>query len=244
MVAGRGWNTKMQNTILAIDTATHACSAALQIGTKIIAIENLELSAKKNSELILEMVQQLLNKANLSLKDLDAIAFGKGPGSFTGIRLAASIAQGLCFGANLPASGISTLQAIAQRAHREFKINNALVAYDAHMQELYWAAYITDTNGIMQPLIPDMLCKPDNLFLPGSLDNYQWHGIGNAWEVYQLKKQCSEKKVNLLTIKPDSYSSAHDIAMLAALQYQQGAMVKAAEITPIYLQNNLYEKQN
>jgi len=224
----------MKPKILAIDTATSACSVALQIDNEII--EYYEVTPKQHSTLILPMIQDVLKIANLRLNELDAIAFGHGPGSFTGVRLAASITQGLCFGANIPAIGISTLQAIAERAFREKKVNNVLVACNAYMQEIYFAAYIKNNDGFMEAVIPDMISKAENLCLPKKLAEYEWYAAGDAWEQYNIQIKHNIEKENII------YPSAKDIVILARAKFKRGEILKTTEITPVYLQNNLYNK--
>src|SRR4051812_31549034 len=122
-------------TILAIDTSTDACSAALLING--IVREKFRLAQRQHVQLILPLIHELLLEANLTLKQLDAIAFGCGPGSFTGLRIAASVMQGLAYAIDLPVIAVSSLQALAQGVYREFSANNVIVTMDAHMQSCY-----------------------------------------------------------------------------------------------------------
>ncbi|WP_115175333.1 tRNA (adenosine(37)-N6)-threonylcarbamoyltransferase complex dimerization subunit type 1 TsaB, partial [Yersinia ruckeri] len=125
----------MSTRILAIDTATEACSVALWNDGAILA--HFELCAREHTQRILPLVQ-LLTESGLALSQLDALAFGRGPGSFTGVRIGIGIGQGLALGANLPMIGISTLQTMAQGAFRQIGATRVLAAIDARMGEVYW----------------------------------------------------------------------------------------------------------
>ena len=127
------------SVILAIETSTPACSVALTIDG--VLLEDFRLAPRQHNDLILPMVDQLLTQANIHLKDLDAIAFGKGPGSFTGLRIAAGVVQGLAYGADLPVIGISTLEAMALEAFQKYHKDYWLAALDARMGEVYIGGY-------------------------------------------------------------------------------------------------------
>ncbi|MFA0231771.1 tRNA (adenosine(37)-N6)-threonylcarbamoyltransferase complex dimerization subunit type 1 TsaB, partial [Vibrio sp. 10N.261.45.A7] len=129
----------MSAKILAVDTATENCSVALVIGDQVFARS--EEAPRDHTKKILPMVDEVLKEANVALTDLDAIAFGQGPGSFTGVRIGIGIAQGLAFGADLPMIGVSTLAAMAQGSYRKFGETHVATAIDARMSEVYWARY-------------------------------------------------------------------------------------------------------
>ncbi len=132
--------------ILAIDTATEACSVALWNDGNINA--HFELCPREHTQRILPMVQDILAANSITLTDIDALAFGRGPGSFTGVRIGIGIAQGLALGANLPMTGVSTLATMAQGAWRKSGATRVLAAIDARMGEVYWAEYQRDENGV------------------------------------------------------------------------------------------------
>ena len=135
--------------ILALDTATEACSAALLSGDGSV-YERHDIAPRRHAELILPMVDGILTEAGLGLNDLDAIAFGRGPGAFTGVRIAAGVTQGLALGAGLPVIPVSSLAALAQPALGKAAI--VLPAIDARMGEVYWAAYESDQDGLVTAL--------------------------------------------------------------------------------------------
>ena len=139
--------------LLAIDTSEDACSAALCVGDEIL--ERFEIAPRRHTELILPMMDGLLAEAGLSLRGLDALAFARGPGSFTGIRIATSIVQGAALGAGLAVVPVSSLQALAQGARRLHGAGQVLSALDARMREVYWGAYRADDAGIMTEVVAE-----------------------------------------------------------------------------------------
>ncbi len=169
------------NYLLGIETATDACSCALWCEGEIT--ERFEIAPRRQAERVLPMIDELLQEKQLTLADMQAIAFGQGPGSFMGTRLAASVALGLAFGVDIPVIPISTLQALAQRAYVQYQFDQVAAAWDARMQEMYWGCYRVDADGIMQPLRHDELSAPAAVRLPDG----HWHCVGNAWQVYQAK---------------------------------------------------------
>lgn len=235
-------NQGHQIKILAIDTATDACSVALKIGENPTQ-EIWKMAPKCHSELILPMVKKILHEAKLELSDLDLLAFSQGPGSFTGIRLTTSIAQGLCYGANLKAMRISTLQAMAEGAHREYGALCVCVAHDARMGEIYFGLYKISEKGLMQPSIDDICCSPTNVPLAKNQDPKEMIAVGNAWDIYPELVQ-SYKNINLTFKNKESVTHALDIANLAYSQYHlaKTKLINAHEILPVYLQNDMYKK--
>ena len=151
--------------ILAIDTATENCSAALLIDGNVRSRE-IEME-RGHAERILPMVDDLLSEAGITLQDLDAIAFGRGPGSFTGVRLAVTVTQGLAFGAGLGVVPVSDLRAVAQRAFdSDATLTRALVCNDARMSEVYWACYERGGDGLARLEGEERVSKPSEVKLP------------------------------------------------------------------------------
>ena len=157
--------TTMGIKLLAIDTAESACSAALMVDGEVRS--RMEQAARGHSERILPMMQSLLSEAGCSLNDLDTLAFGRGPGSFTGLRIAAGVIQGSALGAGLPVVPVSTLRALAQGAFRMHGARQVLSALDARMAEVYWGAYALDGKDLMQPLIDELVCAPEAVPVAG-----------------------------------------------------------------------------
>ena len=231
--------------ILAIDTATEACSAALIINGELRS--NYQLAPREHSALILKMIDGLLSEANLSLSQLDAIAFGCGPGSFMGLRIAAGVVQGIAFAHDIPVIPVSTLKAIAQRAFEETKNKFILTAIDARMDEVYWAVYSLN-KGLWQLDGAEQVISPDKIFLPEKLNrsDESWVGAGTGWASYKdrllLTANCQLPTIFLPTILPDCLPSAEVIAKLAVNEFNVGNTLSAAEAIPVYLRNNVAKK--
>jgi tRNA threonylcarbamoyladenosine biosynthesis protein TsaB len=219
--------------LLAIETATEACSAALLIDG---AIElKYAIKPRGHSELILSMMDELLSEAELKSNQLDALAFGRGPGSFTGVRIATGIVQGAAFAADLPVVPISTLAALAQRAYRQKGEPNLLPAYDARMGELYWAAYRVGDDELVRLVIEEEVATADQVRLP--LEE-SWYGVGSGWAVAGqiLAERLAD---DLLGYQAEMFCSAHDVAQLAAAEFAQGRMVAPELALPVYLRNQV-----
>ncbi|MEW8211172.1 MAG: tRNA (adenosine(37)-N6)-threonylcarbamoyltransferase complex dimerization subunit type 1 TsaB [Candidatus Thiodiazotropha taylori] len=223
--------------LLAIETATEACSAALLIDDQIEL--RYEIKPRGHSELILGMMDGLLAEAELSANQLDAMAFGRGPGSFTGVRIATGVIQGAAFAADLPVVPVSTLAALAQRAYREKGEPNLLTAFDARMGELYWAGYRIDSREIVRLVMHEQVASAQQVHLP--LDE-EWYGVGSGWGVYgpELGERLGE---SLLGYKADLYCSARDVATLAAADFEAGLAVPAERALPVYLRNEVAHKK-
>jgi len=209
--------------LLAIETSSNACSAALLNDDKVI--EDFKLAPKQHAALILSQVDAVLNSENLTLKDLDAIAFAKGPGSFTGLRIACAVTQGLAFSADLPVIAVSTLQTLAQGAYREFQSESVLSALDARMNEIYWGHYILDENKIMQASTEDSVSaasKVDELELGNAI------GVGDGFTVYENN--------NLKKVAPDFNPHAKDIITIAIAN---PTYLSPEEITPLYIRDKI-----
>jgi tRNA threonylcarbamoyladenosine biosynthesis protein TsaB len=222
--------------LLAIETATEACSAALLIDD---AIElKYAIKPRGHSELILSMMDQLLAEAELKPNQLDAMAFGRGPGSFTGVRIATGIVQGAAFGADLPVVPVSTLAALAQRAYRQKGEPSLLPAYDARMGELYWAAYRVADDGLVRLVIEEEVAPAEKVSLP--LDE-NWYGVGSGWSTAGeiLAGRLAD---DLLGYQAEMFCSAHDVAQLAAADFEQGRAVAPERALPVYLRNLVAKK--
>src|SRR5690606_15725797 len=165
--------------ILAIDTATEACSVALLHNDTTHA--HFELCPREHTQRILPLVQQILNENDVALRDLDALAFGRGPGSFTGVRIGIGIAQGLALGAELPMIGVSTLATMAQGAYRKTGATRVLAAIDARMGEVYWAQYTRDEHGVWHGEETEAVLKPDAVRERLAQLDGTWATVGTGW---------------------------------------------------------------
>ena len=226
--------------ILAIDTATEACSAALTINGQLSS--SYQLAPREHSALILKMIDGLLAEADLSVNKLDAIAFGRGPGSFMGLRIAAGVVQGIAFAHDIPVIPVSTLKAIAQRAFEQTKNKHILTAIDARMDEVYWAVYSLN-KGLWQLDGEEQVISPDKIQLSEMLaqQDKTWVGAGTGWASYKdrllLTANCQ-----LPTILSDCLPSAEVIVKLAVNEFNAGNTITAAEAIPVYLRNNVAKK--
>jgi len=221
--------------ILAFETATAACSAALWCDG--VLQQRYEIAPSRHSELLLPMIDQLLEEASLSVHDCDAIGFGQGPGSFMGVRLAASIAQGLAWGAGIPVVPVSTLQALAQTAFWQMTADTVLVGWDARMQQVYWGVYHQAKNGV-QAIISDQLSAASEITIPTEVDC----AAGNAWVLYA--DSVPSAIAHLPRPKPECYPTAQAVAFLAARAFDQGECVKPEAIELAYLRNQVAQAPN
>lgn len=214
--------------ILALDTSTEYLSLALLLDGQVLSRDT--HAGQTHSQLILPMVGELLKEGGISLRELDGIAFGAGPGSFTGLRIACGVTQGLAFGANLPVAGISTLLALAHGSSAD----KVIACLDARMGEVYHAAYVRHGNGWEEASAPG-LYKPEAVPVPGS-DG--WTGAGTGWAAYGtvLSTRFAGKTSLVL---PDAYPKASSIAALAVPMLEAGHGVPAAQAAPIYIRNKV-----
>jgi tRNA threonylcarbamoyladenosine biosynthesis protein TsaB len=220
--------------LLAIETATDACSAALIIDGE--CQQRYALAPRAHTELILPMVDELMAEAGLSANQLDVMAFGRGPGAFTGVRIAVGVAQGIAFAADLPVVPVSTLAALAQGLATENKI---LAALDARMDEVYWGAYQRNEAGLMVLVGDECVSAPAAVPLP---TGQHWHGAGAGWASYetQLVERCKPLAV---TWQADCFPHAADVAQLAVAAYDAGQAVSAEQALPVYLRDTVTWKK-
>ncbi len=222
--------------ILAIETATDACSAALLIDDSVE--QELRIAPREHAKIILPMIDRLLATAGLKVSQLDAIAFGRGPGSFTGLRIATGIVQGIAFSADLPVAPVSTLAALAHGCARKYKTSHMLAALDARMQEVYWGIYQHGENGLVELLGSEAVVSPDLVSTP---DSGNWTGTGSGWGVHKesLQIRCGSIVDSLY---PDEYPQAENVARLAVAMVKAKRTVTAEQAQPIYLRDNVANK--
>ena len=227
------------SAILALDTSTPACSVALLVDG--VMMEDFRLAPRKHNELILPMVDQMLTQAQLGLSDLDAIAFARGPGSFTGLRIAAGIVQGLAYGADLPVIPISTLAALALDGFNQTGESHWLAALDARMGEVYVGGYqiARDESGlVISSSLSERVIKPE-MMEELSLAH---QGIGSGWCYQEALQGILPNK--LAHMMEDAAPKASCVAELAELAWEAGETVAAHEAVPTYLRDEIsWEKQ-
>ncbi|MCR8722048.1 tRNA (adenosine(37)-N6)-threonylcarbamoyltransferase complex dimerization subunit type 1 TsaB, partial [Pseudomonas syringae] len=164
-------------TLLALDTATEACSVALLHDGKVLS--HYEVIPRLHAQRLLPMIKELLAEAGVAMSALDAIAFGRGPGAFTGVRIAIGVVQGLAFALERPVLPVSNLAVLAQRAFREHGVSQVASAIDARMDEVYWGCY-RETAGEMRLLGNEAVMAPELATLPVDASG-QWFGSGTGW---------------------------------------------------------------
>lgn len=221
--------------LLAIETATEACSVALYLDGEVREV--FRLAPREHARLVLGMADGLLAEAALNPAQLDAVAFGRGPGAFTGVRIATSVVQGIAFAAELPVVPVSTLAALAQGGCREFGWQRIATAIDARMDELYWGAYAC-ADGLVQTQQEERVCPAGEVPL---LEGEGWHGVGSGWNAYEdeLKGRLGSAIIDSCG---DCLPHAQDVARLAVAAFARGEAVSAEKALPIYLRDQVVHR--
>ncbi|AWW34671.1 tRNA (adenosine(37)-N6)-threonylcarbamoyltransferase complex dimerization subunit type 1 TsaB [Mannheimia varigena] len=221
----------MMTTILALDTATEACSVALLHNGKISTLD--EISPRSHTQRILPMVDELLTQANIQIKDVNYLVFGRGPGSFTGVRVGVSVAQGLAMGANLPVVAVSNLKAMAEEAYQKLGAEKVIALIDARMNEVYFAQF--ERNGEQwNEVVVEQVCSPEK-----AISQFQVSEnvvvVGTGWAAYS---QFSEQNLPLV-VSEITLPSAEYMLSIAEVEIQNSNTQSALEIEPVYLRNEV-----
>ncbi|MEN8133215.1 MAG: tRNA (adenosine(37)-N6)-threonylcarbamoyltransferase complex dimerization subunit type 1 TsaB [Pseudomonadota bacterium] len=221
--------------LLAIETATEACSASLLING--VMSNRYEVAPRRHTQLILSMCEALIAEAEIVLSQLDAVAFGCGPGSFTGVRIAAGVVQGIAFAWDLPVLPVSTLATLAQEVIEVEKKPKVLAAIDARMSEVYWGYYRCDTQGLASLDGTEGVGRPADL----PLRSGSWFGAGSGWQAYS---EVLEQKLGKALIGNDEtlLPKAQFVVSLASAMYERGETVTAERALPVYLRDNIAKK--
>jgi tRNA threonylcarbamoyladenosine biosynthesis protein TsaB len=216
--------------ILAIETSSELASCALLRDGAVLARSS--SGVRTHSQSVLPMIQELLAEAGIALKDCDAIAFGSGPGSFTGVRTACGIAQGLAFGAGLPVVPVVTLDAMALACHQQTSAADVLTVLDARMGEVYWAQYQFDSAAAApRAVLAPALSAPEAVAPQGAVT-----ACGNGFTAYAEALAGKDFAAGAhAAVMPH----ATQIAQLAAIAFAAGATVSAADAQPLYLRNKI-----
>jgi len=214
--------------LLAIETSTEYCSVALwQDG---VVRERCELVGQKHSEVLMEMLDALLKEAGIKVKQVDGIAFGKGPGSFTGVRIACGVTQGLALGADVDVVGVCTLEALAEASGKD----KVITALDARMSELYFAAY-EKRDGEWSAVIAPCLCKAEDA---PALKGDGWFGVGSGFAVSGVALQTRYGN-QLNGVDEEAVPQASAVARIGAREFTKGNAVDAALALPLYLRDKV-----
>jgi tRNA threonylcarbamoyladenosine biosynthesis protein TsaB len=221
--------------LLALDTATEACSCALLYN--VAQFERSVMTTRHHAELILPMIDEMMQQANLRPQQLDAVVMGCGPGSFTGLRIACGVAQGIAFAAEVPIIPISSLAALAQAAYRDKGVTHVLAAIDARMGEVYWGEYILGENKLMQLCGEECVCPPYSVKL---LENSAAYGVGSGWMTYSTALLIALGTVTTISVETETtYPQAAAMLPLAVAAFEQGLAVSPELALPIYLRNKV-----
>lgn len=221
--------------ILALDTSAEAGSVAIWHEGEVL--EDFQLLPRQQAQALLPQIKNLLDKAGMELSQVDALAFGRGPGSFTGLRIAAASIQGLALALDRPVIPVSTLQAMAWTAMNEQDVNQALTLLDARMDEVYWCAWQAE-NGWPVALVAEQLSAPEQVHLPKTLNaKADWVLVGSG-ACYADRLQPSVA-TSLVKYLPDILPSAKAIVHLAHQAWLRGELSDAADAIPIYLRDKV-----
>lgn len=217
-------------TLLALDTATEACSVALLHNGQVIS--RYAVIPRLHAQRVLPMISEVLAEAGIPKSALDAIAFGRGPGAFTGLRIAVGVVQGLAFALERPVLPVSNLATIAQRAYREQGAEQVAVAIDARMDEVYWGCYSL-VNGKMSLQGVEAVLAPERAELPCTAQG-EWFAAGTGWQAYG-------ERINVPVYARDEQLLPHaeDVLSLAQTMWLRGERVSAEEAQPIYLRDQV-----
>jgi len=217
-------------TLLALDTATEACSVALLHDGKVLS--HYDVIPRMHAQRLLPMIKQLLADADVPLSALDAIAFGRGPGAFTGVRIAIGVVQGLAFALERPVLPVSNLAVLAQRSLREHGAQQVAAAIDARMDEVYWGCYRAEQGemrlaGVEAVLPPERASLPDNA-------NGDWFAAGTGWGTFAAR-------IGVAINGQDAAMLPHseDLLSLARFAWARGEALDADLAQPVYLRDQV-----
>ncbi len=218
--------------LLALETATEGCSVALWLDGELL--ERFEVAPRGHAERVLPWAEALLAEAGLAVRALDAVAFGRGPGAFTGLRIACGVAQGIALGAGLPVVPVSTLAALAQGAAGPAR-PRILAALDARMGEVYWGGYVLGEEGLVRPAGEEALLPPERVPRP---QGEAWWGAGPGWAAHgeALRRRLGGQ---LAGASPELLPRAGAVARLAAAALARGEALPPEQAQPAYLRQQV-----
>ena len=220
--------------LLALDASSDYCSCAVVMGDRKnnTIVSRCQHAPRQHGNLILTQADAVLAEAGIAQTALDAIVFSRGPGSFTGVRIACSVAKGIAFGLNIPLVPVSTLQLMAQSAYASEGLTNVAVGIDARMKEVYWCHYILDAAGYMKPVQDEILITPE---LVACLEG-EWVGVGNGWTVYG---DALPERTQISQFHDNIEPCAQHLLPMAWQALAEGQTVSAEQAEPVYLRNRV-----
>jgi len=226
--------------ILCVDTSTEACSVAVLKQNEIEQIikDSFMFAPREHTTKILPTVESVLEEVQLSIKDIDVVAYGRGPGSFTGVRIGISIAQGLAFGIEKPMVGVSTLQAMAQQAYKTENVSDVYAAIDARMGEVYYAHYQL-VGDLMTLQGEEVVIKPEDLLAQQLTVVEGASLVGSGWKAYPDLLSY----FNSATLLEIEFPSSRYMLDQVMNDVQQGLAVEPELATPVYLRDKVTWKK-
>jgi len=213
--------------ILAIDTCTEVASITLYSSG--VKTSRMVSDIAKSSGHILKLCDEVFSETDTKLNEVDFIAYTKGPGAFTGVRMCIGVVQGLSLACNIPTLGFSTLELLGYRASKKFNTQKVASAIDARMGEVYWAVYL---EGIVKS---ERICKPEQVDKLSA----EFVGVGSGWKIY---KDSLIKASEIKCVEPDFYPNSSDLVDLSILSIDLGKKVTHELPQPTYLRNNVAQK--
>ena len=229
--------TDMNPIILAIETATSSCSVALAYGG--VVFSRNEVGNNIHSKVLLEMVQEVLAQAQISNEQIQAVAVGQGPGSFTGLRIGVGVAQGIAYGINVPMVGVSSLDALANQAPNNGQV---IAGIDARMGEVYWCEYLKTDDDVQR--IDSLKVSPPSDIISQGIDedaSSQIQLLGNAWAEYQ--GQFSTELLDKAdVVEAQVYPMADSLLALAGNAFNNGKLINSVDFAPEYVRNDVAKK--
>ncbi|MHB8415340.1 MAG: tRNA (adenosine(37)-N6)-threonylcarbamoyltransferase complex dimerization subunit type 1 TsaB [Acidiferrobacteraceae bacterium] len=221
--------------LLAIETSQDACSVALSMDGAIIG--RWERLPQGHAARLLPMVDEVLAEAGVGLVALDALAYGQGPGSFTGLRIAAAVVQGLAFGINRPVVPVSTLAVLAQ----SLEAACSLIAIDARMDQVYWGAYVRDADGVPALVGSEGVTAPEAVRLPEG--GHDWQGGGSGWDRY-VDRLMPHLGPRMRAWCPDLLPDARCLLPIALAYWRRGVALPAQQALPVYIRNEVAKRSS
>ena len=213
--------------ILAIDTCTDVATVTLSLSG--VKTSRMVSDIAKSSGHILKLCDEVFSEADTKLSEVDFIAYTKGPGAFTGVRMCIGVVQGLSLACNIPTLGFSTLELLGYRASKKFNTQKVATAIDARMGEVYWAVYL---EGIVKS---ERICKPEQVDKLSA----EFVGVGSGWKIY---KDSLIKASEIKCVEPEFYPDSSNLVDLSILSIDLGKKVTHELPQPTYLRNNVAQK--
>jgi len=225
--------------LLALDTSSEGCSAALWLDGQLS--ERFETAPRGHTRLLMPMIRELLNDQGLTPGDLDALAFARGPGSFTGLRIATGVIQGMAWGLDLPVVPVSSLAAVALNAIEQHQLaegDGIAVAFDARMGEVYWGVFQC-RNGVPVALGPERVCSPQAVTLPEPAPDApeRWFGAGQGWKFRDAMPAAVTAGATM--VDEELVPRAGQVARLAQPAFDRGETVRAEQAQPVYVRDEV-----